>query len=42
MYLLFLIYFSALIVGVYGESTQPGSAAVAVENFAAHLEKNNM
>merc|ERR1712086_584026 len=33
---------NTLIVGVYGESTQPGSAAVAVENFAAHLEKNNM
>merc|ERR1712029_771333 len=31
----------ALIVGVYGDATQPGSAAVAVENFAAHLEKNN-
>merc|ERR1719148_124395 len=33
---------NTLIVGVYGESTQPGSAAVAVENFAAHLGKNNM
>merc|ERR1712161_171557 len=33
---------NTLIVGVYGESTQPGSAAVAVENFAAHLEKNNL
>merc|ERR1712172_423868 len=32
---------NTLIVGVYGESTQPGSAAVAVENFAAHLEKKN-
>merc|ERR1711981_994515 len=33
---------TVLIVGIYGEDVQPGAAAVAVENFAAHLEKSGM
>merc|ERR1712166_1294756 len=33
---------NTLIVGIYDDPTQPGTAAVAVENFAAHLEKNNI
>jgi profilin len=33
---------TVLIVGIYGEDLQPGTAAVAIENFAAHLEKSGM
>merc|ERR1711962_382360 len=31
---------TVLIVGIYGEDLQPGTAAVAIENFKEHLEKS--
>ena len=33
--------FSALVVGIYGDSIQPQQAATAVEGIADHLKKSN-
>jgi len=33
---------TVLIVGIYGEDLQPGTAAVAIENFAEHLKNSGM
>ena len=37
----FNLFFSALVVGIYDESLQPGQAAIVVEKMAEYLSSQN-